>query len=228
MQISLDLSEFKKITDNFSDQQNEKFMRNSVNDILFDLRNFALTSSMGISKEFTIRNKGLVRSHIKIKKAFGLIGYFGSISSNRFSGWKEQQYGSRTKRKYKVHTENARGSAGRRTLQTKYRRKHGARNLLRTVGDVHGTGSYRQMITANLAMLRRKKESGPVELPIQFGNMKPGIYNLLKSGKMKLMEIFETKQTKQTEWASNIVLRYLATGKYKKVLEKNIERMIRK
>jgi hypothetical protein len=228
MNITIDISDFKKKLETFSEKENEKFIRKTINDILFSVRNYAIKDSKGMASEFTIRNKGLVKKHIRVKKAFGITGYFGSVKSNRFSGWVEQQYGKRTKREIKVHTRNARGSSGKRKLAARYRRNYsGIKNMLDSrISNM--TGSYTQMIAANLAMLRRKKESGPIKIPVQFGKRKPGIYNLLKSGKTKVMEIFETKQPKKNTWATDIILRYIATGQAEKIVIKNIEKVLKK
>jgi hypothetical protein len=228
MNITIDISDFKKKLETFSEKENEKFIRKTINDILFSVRNYAVKDSKGISAEFTIRDKGLVRSHIKVQKALGITGYFGSVKSTRFSGWVEQQYGKRTKREIKVHTRNARGPSGRRKLNVKYKRNYtGIRNMLNS-NISNMTGSYTQMIAANLAMLRRKKESGPIKIPVQFGKRKPGIYNLFKSGKTKAMVIFEPKQPKRKAWATNIILRYLISGQAEKIVIKNIKKVLKK
>lgn len=227
MQIEIDISEFKKALESFSERETKKLIKRTVNDILFDVRTFAIKDKKGMAAEFTIRNKALIRKHLKVKKALGVTGYFGSIKSARFSGWTEQQHGTPTKRTIKAHTRNARGPSGRRKIPKKYRRNHAAIKDLSSTAIGNATGSTTQLITANLAMLRRRKERVPVRLPVKFGKMKPGIYNLLKSGKMKMMEVFETKQPKRNQWANDIVLRYIASGKHRAIIEKNIEKVIK-
>lgn len=225
MKISIDIGDFYKQIERFSDRQTDKLIKNTINDILFDLRKYSINDPKGIGSEFTIRTKGIVRKHIMVKKAFGVTGYFGSVKSSRFSGWVEQQYGRPTHRKIKVHTKNARGSSGKRKLGTKYRRNYsGIINLLNS-GISNMTGSYTQMMAANLSMLRRKKETGPIKIPVQFGKRKPGIYHLMKSGKTKAMEYFETKQPEKNTWATDIIMRYLMTNRAGNIIEKNLNRI---
>lgn len=226
MWIEIDIDDFKKqIEDRFSNKELDKFIRKSINDVLFELRDYSIKDPKGMDSEFTIRNKSLVRKHIRVNKAFGLVGYFGSIRSNRFSGWTEQQYGRPTHRKIKVHTKNARGSIGKKRLATKYRRNYAGIKSLLDTRIANMTGSYTQMMAANLSMLTRKDYSGPIKIPAQFGNRKPGIYHLYSWGEMKAMAYFETKQPEKNTWATDIILRYLTTGKLKKTLIKNFEKL---
>jgi hypothetical protein len=225
LRIELDETEFYKKIEKFSDHKLGRFIDKNINDFLFATRNFAIGNARGMKSEFTIRAPGILRRHLVVKKAFGQVGYFGSLSSARFSGWSEQQTGKKTKRKIKVHKKNARGASGKRKLANRFRRNSkGAENLLRTVAN--GTGSYQQMIAANLSRLQRERYSGAVIMPVSFGNRKPGIYNMLKSGKLRIMEIWETKQPKQNPWATDIIKRWFDTGDYKKIVDKNLGKWV--
>lgn len=228
IRLEIDDREFKRKLEKFSKNKFENFVRKNINDLLFDIKKFTITDrSGGMQKQFTIRQRGLLRSHLHVQKAIGVIGYFGSIESPRFTGWSEQQKGTPVKRDHVVHTRHARGPSAKRKLREKFRRNAPSENLLRYDTVKGATGSYRQMVTANLARLRRKKYTGPVTLPIPFGKRKPGIYKMLKSGKLKIMEIWEKKQPDRKNWAAAIVKNYFRTGKADKVIEKNFKRFMR-
>lgn len=225
MRVEIDVNDFFKKMKRFGRRNVEKFVNDYINDCLFAVRTFAITHPSGIEKEFTVRAKGLVRKHLRVKKAFGMVGYFGSISSPRFSGWEEQQTGKRTKRKIKVHTKHARGAGGRRKLAKRFRRKNeNAKNLLDPIGRITGDEN---IIAANLSRLNRDRYSGPVILPERFGNRKPGIYNMYKSGKLKIMQIWETKQPERQEWANNIITRWIRTKENEKLLKKKIDEVVK-
>lgn len=225
MTIKIDDEEFRRKTENFSQRKFGSFIKKSINDMLFDLRNFAIDNSQGMASQFTVRQKGLLRKHFRVEKAIGLVGYFGSVDSPRFTGWAEQQKGMPVKRGHVVHRTHARGPGGKRKLPKKFRRNAPSENLLAPVRN--STGNPRQVITANIARLRRKRYSGAVTLPLSFGKMQPGIYKMLKSGKLKIMEIWRKKQPDRKKWLQAVVNNYFKLGKHNRIVSKNLERYLK-
>lgn len=225
MIVKIDDSEFRRQTEKFSKRKLDSFIKKNINDMLFDLRKFAIDNSQGMASQFTVRQKGLLRRHFRVEKAIGLVGYFGSVDSPRFTGWTEQQKGTPVKRDYVVHRTHARGPGGKRKLAKKFRRNAPSENLLAPVRN--STGSVRQKITANIARLRRQRYSGAVTLPLPFGKMQPGVYKMLKSGRLKIMQIWRKKQPDRKKWLQAVVNNYFKLGKHNRIVSKNLERYLK-
>jgi len=168
--------DLEKQLNKLTEPKAKKLVKNYINTTLFEVRKFSL-GPMGIRKEMIIRNSGLIRSHLIVRKATnkpgGCIGYFGSLADDRFSGWEEQEKGTATRRKITVHKKNARGASGKRSLKQKFRRNAGPTPLLQ---NQKNTETDRQKITATMAILRRSGFSGAVILTKGYYKKWPGIY----------------------------------------------------
>lgn len=238
MIVKLDIRQLEQISNLISENKQKRIINGFINSTLFAIRKYSI-SGYGLPKELKIRSKGLVKSHIRIEKSTVgfLCGYWGSIGDDRFSGWEEQEHGNSTKRNIVIHTKNARGSSGKRTLQKKYRRDADAVQLLQ---NQKNTTSDIAKITATLSILRRKKYNGVVELSTDYYDREAGRYQMSVSGKvasrktrikrrkkriaaglpvgerlydtkikLKIMEIFKRKQPKRVPWGENIINRFM-------------------
>lgn len=257
MEIYLDTNYINDQLKHLSERRSSIFLRNTINTLLFDLRKYSL-SPRGMQAEMQIRSKGLLKSHLIVIKAkanrFSCVGYFGSVKSPRFSGWKEQQTGEATRRKIVVHKKHARGNSGKRILSKKYRRNAGAERLLT---DQKNTSTDRQKITATMAILRRQGYNGAVILEKGYYKRQPGIYQFVskpfktskesrkkKRGKriekglhvsdriydngirLKLMTLLKTKQPEPNPWGTDIIHRFLSQDRMNKIAMAEMEKLI--
>ena len=225
MEITINTKYVEQQIKNLTTAKARRFVRNIINTTLFDLRKFSL-GPMGMISEFEIRSSGLLRSHIVIRKATefngGSVGYFGSLSDNRFSGWEEQQKGTATHRKITVHKDHARGESGKRKLQSKFRRNKIGKSMPNLLVNQGGNlASYDDMMTATLAILRRKEYSGPVFIPYPYYARPAGVYNLRKAGRYAARSRsggsrFKTGSGKKRKArAGNIITRFHSTSTLK-------------
>lgn len=185
-----------------------------LNRLAYQARNFAIKE--GLEKEFTFRSRGLKRKHFRFTRTrttipiAQMVSYYGSISSNRFTGWIEQQTGKRTKRT-RTATLSARGKAGKRQIGKRYRHNMLNRMPRREVVPVRNAKSEAHHTAAMLAILTRRGYRGPLYIGEQAdgaGSFPAGIYQMMASGDVRPVQLDRELQPHRVDWASELQRRF--------------------
>jgi hypothetical protein len=226
--FDVDISELENLVKKLEPKNIKRLESNYINALLFGLRKYTITNKDGLQKEFTIRNKGLARYSIRISKCNSttLIGYFGSISSKRFTGWKEQQEGKQPKRK-RVAMPYVRGKSGKRKIPTKYRLNQTIRSSKNV--DYDSIKSGKQRIAIFLSANRRQGYKGPLIINEDIKGMPPpGVYQMIAKGKIKAIQLFRQMHIKHNPWATDIIKRYMKQEKHGIIVMREIHRLLAK
>jgi len=211
MEVRIDLSEWEHLIKRLSPNRQIRFINGFINRSLYFARESMVNDEM--KKIFKIRTNGLLRKHLTYQKATGLIGYFGSTKSERFTAWKEQQLGARQERKINISTANARGSSGMGVLKRPFRRNNNSIQRLDKMSGKYGTRQEKALSRITFkpddvvfkiakSILKQLHYSGPVYLSKQWGNRVAGVYNMLSSGGMKLMSANKSVEPERVQWAT--------------------------
>ena len=225
MSFDIDLSELEQLFKRLNPKHIRQLESNYINTLLFRLRTYTLKDKDGIKDEFTIRNKGLVRKTIRVTKTNrnNLTGYYGSVPTARFTGWSEQQYGKQPKRQ-RVAMRRARGPGGRRRIPKRFRLNQTIRSSKNV--KLQGT-SEKQRIAIFLSANRRRGYTGPLIVHEKGPkNMPPGVYNMLKSSKLRLIQVFKQMEVEHNPWATDIIKRYMAQERHGLIITKEIHRLM--
>lgn len=205
--VTVDLSEWDNLIRKLAPQKQVLFINRYINRMLFSAREYMI--STGMAKSFIIRNKGLLKKHLGYTKAVGMVGYFGSIAGNesrasRFTGWKEQQLGTKQERKINI-INSARGSKSS-VLNKKFRRNKDFPNMLQgwksgSLSKLKHNTTYNRFI-ATWSIMKREGFYGSVYIPEKIKGRPAGVYMMLKSGSLKLKTSNKTVEPKQNHWAT--------------------------
>lgn len=157
-----------------------------------------------VDKQMIVRNKRFVSSRIQVTKANTHApvsiqqSITGSVATERFSGWDEQEYGKKTARK-RFATLAGRGGTPTKKVRQAARLKPGTPVL--TMGNAGfvptgGTSNYGGFI----AMLIRQKENRLVRIK--------GIILKRKRNKFEAVQILRREQPKKKRWLAPARARY--------------------
>jgi hypothetical protein len=224
MEVRIDLSEWEHLIKQLSPNRQIRFINGFINRALFFARESMVNEEM--KKIFKIRTNGLLRKHLTYKKAVGLVGYFGSTKSERFTAWREQQLGVKQERKININTVNARGNSGMGILKKRFRRNNQSIQRLDRMSDKYGERQKKALeritykpddIVFKIAksILKQYHYTGPVYLPKKWGNRVAGVYNMISSGGMKLMSANKSVEPEHVQWATIGINRFLVEFKSK-------------
>ena len=226
--FTVDNKDLKKIL-KFFRQSPERFAKatgSMLNDFAFGTRN---TSIEVINENMTVRNIRFVMSRMRTEKSHQRMpmesqqSTVGSITSPRFSGWKEQQTGQKTARERTI------------TLLGRMRRK--TRKLVRTarLKDVGRFESYhkypgRGREQKNIIMMQkldRQRWKKPFIISGKKG-MVAGLYKFRRR-KPRLLQVFEPKklQPKRIPWMEDAIRRYFQRQDIHRLWARTLRRLIK-
>lgn len=180
-----------------------------------------------IKNKMTIRNQKFVSGSLRVQKSTGtninnLKSEVGSIKRQRFTGWKEQELGSKPERSRSV-TKFARGSKIRK-LRPSFRMKPSNDFLSADDFEFKGVKSQNKSI-ALLSMLRRRKHRKPFIL--KSGKFKPGLY-VFRRKKIKRIQTFkQTKKPKRISWMQGGRREFFRTADINKIWAESIRRVLK-
>jgi hypothetical protein len=180
-----------------------------------------------IASRMTVRNPRFVSSRLQVTKSkrslpvAGQVSVMGSKATDRFSGWTEQQLGTKTARE-RVITVLARMGNFKRQAAPKARLKPSNEFLSYHDIRLKSGNSAEQRSIVLIRMLARAKSTQPFILTRKNG-MKPGLYRL-KGGKVKLLQRFEREQPQRIPWITNARARYFRDTDIKRLWHKTFER----
>jgi hypothetical protein len=227
-QIDLkDMKDFQKLLQRFP-YKIQRASAGTLNSVAFGMRQSSL---MVINEKMTVRSPSFIRSKLSVSKASNSHpietqkAIMGSILSERFSGWKEQELGSPTSM-HRTATLLARGGSMAGKIQTKSRLK----GNFQTPDDFPGKNKEHR-IYAMLSMLSRKRYGNPI---IIYGHSKwkPGLYKLKYKGKKsykihRLQEFKAPLQPKRVKWMTMAVHKQFASNPVSEIWVAELTRQLK-
>lgn len=164
-----------------------------LNHFAFGTRTQAIVQ---IDKQMTVRNKKFISSRIQVTKAnthspiASQASWVGSRATKRFSGWVEQEYGTKTARK-RFATRLGRGGDTQKQVRAAARLKPGkdvvtmGSNGYTPRGGVTNIGGF-------IAMLHRQKENRLIRIK--------GVILKRKRKELQVVQVLDVKQPKRKKW----------------------------
>lgn len=226
--FTVDNKDLKKIL-KFFRQSPERFAKatgSMLNDFAFGTRNTAFEV---INELMTVRNRNFVNSRLRVEKSHRRMpmesqeATTGSISSPRFSGWKEQQTGQKTTRE---RTITLLGRLNRKP------RKLVGRARMKDVGRFESYHRYpgRGREQKNIVMMQkldRLRWKQPFIISGKKG-MVAGLYKFKKK-KPRLLQVFDPKklQPKRIPWMEDAVRRYFQREDIGRLWARTLRRLIK-
>lgn len=200
-----------------------------LNTEAFGLRTSILKT---LDKEMTIRATGFVKSRVRVVKAkTGPINSIesesGSIFSDRFSGWKEQQFGTESKRD-SVPTRFSRGGSWQSKMRMSLRSRQ--QNPLFRMSDfnISNAKNKKHRLIIYLQILDKKKIKQRFFFPGSLGKMNPTVY---KRQGQKFRGIYnpkrKLKKTARIPWMDRSIDLLLKEVDPQSVWERNVKHVFR-
>jgi hypothetical protein len=182
-----------------------------------------------IEKELTIRNQKFTRGSLRVQKSTAsnlssARAEVGSIRRPRFTGWKEQELGSRPERTRSI-TRFARGTKNRR-LRPSFRMRPGSNFLDEDDFQLSEKGvKERNRSIVMLQILRRRKHRKPFVL--RSGRFKPGLY-VFRRKKVKRIQTFKDKRRiKRVAWMSGGRREFFRDADIDQIWAESLRRVLR-
>jgi|WetSurMetagenome_2_1015567.scaffolds.fasta_scaffold59281_2 hypothetical protein len=180
-----------------------------------------------IASRMTVRNPRFVSSRLQVTKSkkslpvAGQISVMGSKATDRFSGWTEQQLGTKTTRERTISALARMGNFKRQAVP-KARLKPSNQFLSYHDIRIKGNNSADRRSIVLIRMLARAKSNQPFILTHKDG-FRPGLYRL-KGGKVKILQRFEKEQPHRIPWLTSARTRYFKNTDIKRLWHKTFER----
>lgn len=185
-----------------------------------------------LDKEMTIRSPGFVKSRVRVVKArTGPINSIesetGSIFSDRFSGWKEQQFGTESDRE-SVPTRFSRGGSWQGRMRASLRSRQ--KNPLWRMSDFNITNAKnkKHRLIIYLQILDKRKIKQRFFFPGSLGKMRPTVYKRqgekfrgVSNPKQKL------KKTARIPWMDKSIDLLLKDVSPQAIWERNVKHVFR-
>lgn len=183
----------------------KKAILGTTNNMAFGTRKVAINV---IAKMMTVRNKRFVDSRLRVRKAHSgrFEAVFGSISSERFTGWPEQEFGKATGRT-RVSTMASRLGNVKKQMIGQARLKPSASFI--EPEDFEGqTDRFRTTAMIAYVLRTRATKSFIIRKRSQRSKFQPGLYRLV-SGRIKRLQKFQTvKQPRRKMWMKRSIELY--------------------
>jgi hypothetical protein len=196
----------------------------TLNSFAFGTRKKSLSI---IQNKMTIRNQKFVSGSLRVQKSTGtninnLRSEVGSIKRQRFTGWKEQELGSKPERPRSV-TKFARGSKNRR-LRPSFRMKPSNDFLSADDFEIKGGGDR---TTIMLQMIGRRKGKKKPFIIKGSSKFKSGLY-VFRRKKIKRIQTFkQTKKPKRISWMQGGRREFFRTADINKIWAESIRRVLK-
>ncbi len=145
----------------------------------------------------------------------------GSIKRQRFTGWKEQEKGTRPERTRSI-TRFARGSKNRK-LRAGFRMKSGAGFLDSDDLNIQGSGDRTAVM---LQILARRKERKPFIIK-NSRTFRSGLYVLRRKKAKRIQTFKQTKKIKRVSWLEGGRREFFRTSDIDRIWADNLRRVLR-
>ena len=185
-----------------------------------------------IDNEMTIRAPGFVKGRVRVVKSSpgpvnSAASEVGSIFADRFTGWKEQQFGTESKRK-RVHTKFSRAGRWRGKVRQELRSRQ--KNPIWRMSDFNITNAKnkKHRLIIFLQMLDQKKIKDRFSFPGSLGRMNPVVY-AMKGGKIRGIHnpSHRVRDTKRIRWMDKSIDLLNKELNIQQLWEKNIKFVFR-
>ncbi|MEE9119166.1 MAG: hypothetical protein V3U02_11335 [Calditrichia bacterium] len=200
-----------------------KATNSTLNSFAFGTRKRSLEI---IEKKMTIRNQKFVAGSLRVQKSTGTNinnarSEVGSINRPRFTGWKEQELGTKPERSRSI-TSFGRGTKNRR-LRPSFKMRPGNNFLDSDDFDISGGGDRTVVF---LQMLARRKQRKPFIIKGS-SKFKSGLY-VFRRKKIKRIQTFkETKKIKRVRWMSGGRREFFRTADINKIWAESLRRVLK-
>lgn len=222
MEWNVDLRELKGIERWYGKQP--RLMRQACGQMLNHFaRGTRFEAVSVVHKQMKIRNKKFIEGRIQYRKTntFLPVGqqhsYTGSRATKRFSGWVEQEYGTKTSRK-RFATRSGRGGDEAKQLRHVARLKPG-KDLVTIDSNGYkpkGPTNYGGFI----AMLFRKKENRLIRIK--------GVILKRKRKELEVVQVLKAKQPKKKKWLAPARAIYFKKTNLENLWEKTVKPLMGK
>ena len=229
--FSMSTKDLKLLTRLFkkSPQKMQRVVSGVLNSEAFGLRTSILKI---LDKEMTIRSAGFVKSRVRVVKAKpgpvnSIESEAGSIFADRFSGWKEQQFGTEADRE-RVPTRFSRGGSWQDRMRPSLRSR--GKNHMWRMSDFNITNAKnkKHRLIIYLQMLSQRKIRQRFFFPGRLGKMQPTVYKI-QGGNFR--SIYNPKQkvkkTKRIPWMDKSIGLLLREVNPQSIWERNVKFVFR-
>jgi len=197
-------------------------MVNLINSFAFETRKEALKV---IHSDMQVRNQSFVVSRMRVNTArlSTMESGVGSIYGKRFSGWKEQEYGTKTKRT-RVATAIGRGGSESKQIMPMNRMKPG--KDFPTPDDYEADTAEHRVI-AMLRALKKAKYRKPFVIK-KHKKFKSGLYKYHRN-KLRRVQEFKSKkaQPKRVKWMTKARNNMFSKNNTRDMWAKSIKRVVK-
>lgn len=182
-----------------------------------------------LNKEMEIRSPRFVRSKVRVEKARSTTinaqsSKAGSIFSDRFTGWKEQQFGKESK-EAKIYTRFSRGGSWAGKVRPKLRRRQ--TNPLWRPSDFNiRARSEKHRLIIFLQMLDKKKITDRFFMPDKLGRMQRGIYKM-ERGRIRRVSKDEFQKPRKIAWMDKSIDLLLREVNIKELYADNVRHVFK-
>lgn len=180
--------------------------RGVLNAQAFHMKKILIPAS--IHSKMIVRSPKFVNSSIRVSMAKGnkMQSEVGSVFRKGFSGWNEQQLGTKSKRDY-VNSPYSRSDNRRNKVVNKRRLKTSNKRVKISDYNVKGN-SIKQRNIVWLQMMGKNNERRPFKLEHAVGKLSKGIY-MFNGNKIRRIANTEPKSTqpKKIPWLTNALMK---------------------
>ena len=156
-----------------------------------------------LDKELTIRSPGFVKGRVRVVKSRpgpinSIQSESGSIFADRFTGWKEQQFGTESKRD-RIPTRFSRGGTWRGKMRQGLRSRQ--KNPMWRMSDFNITNAKNKQhrLIIFLQILDKRNIKQRFSFPGVLGRMQPVVYRMV-GGKIRGVYNPPKRETKRVRW----------------------------
>lgn len=179
-----------------------------------------------IKKKMTVRNQKFVAGSLRVQKSTGsnidnARSEVGSIFRPRFTGWKEQESGTKPERTRSI-TRFARGTKNRR-LRPSFKMRPGNNFLDADDFQIRGSGDRTVVF---LQMLARRKHRKPFIIKGS-SKFKSGLYVFRRKKIKRIQEFKQTKKIKRVPWMSGGRKEFFRTADVNKIWAESLRRVLK-
>lgn len=230
--FDIDISQLIRLKKFYKRAPNEfkKVSANVLNSFAFGTRAEALKV---IKSKMIIRNERFVNSRLRVVRTSGnkevsqQESIVGSISTKRFSGWKEQQFGTLPERD-RTFTPFARRGDMKRAVLPSVRLKPSNKYVS---SDEFAGKTPSQRLIVMLQVLNRKKYKKPFIIKHKSNKFKKGLYKFYGSGKNKkilALQFFNVRKApKKIEWMTMASDNYFRKNNVENIWADSMKRILK-
>jgi hypothetical protein len=208
---------------------------NVLNTLAFENRKIELEN---IHRSMIVRSERFVRGSLRVEKTRNVpieqqIALSGSIKRARFTGWEEQEHGTRPRTR-RGFTTAARGGTRRKAAKSRARLKPAYTFHRYDDYRIKNARSQRQQIGVFLKIMMDPKSRSAMKRPGQYilpsyNGMKRGLYDY-RNNRFTLYQSFEdeNRRPRRTRWASSAMRTLTRTTDARRVWARSMAHVMKR